>query len=158
MKFLKLIIVGLIFVSCQHTGDTYNKLQQIDAMLYEEKDSVAYSLLNSIKSEDLNDGDKTMYFNLLKTALLYRMGKNEENDTLINACISYYDNEGNKEKLSMAYYYRALVFWEHCDENVLLDLKRAETFAEMTQNFRIWFGLVWIGLVWLDINLTICRP
>ena len=137
MRFLTLFAIMLFAVSCHQIDNTYQKLEQIDVMLYEECDDVADSLLNSIKSEELNNKEKKMYFNLLKTALLYRTGKNEEKDTLINDCISYYSNVGNKEKLAMSYYYRALVFWEHYDENVLLDLKRAETNAEMTQNFGI---------------------
>jgi len=61
MKFLKYLTILLFVVSCGKTDDTYNKLKQIDALLYEESDLVADSLLNSIGSNELDTPEKVNY-------------------------------------------------------------------------------------------------
>ena len=64
MRLLTLIALMSLAVSCHQIDNTYQKLEQIDAMLYEECDNVADSLLSSIKREELNNKEKSMYFNL----------------------------------------------------------------------------------------------
>ena len=135
MRFLGLITFLVLMVSCNNSDDTYNKLKQIDAMLYEESDIMADSLLNSIESENLDTPEKTMYFKLLKTGLLYRMGDHQQTDSTINQCVAFYEKTGDKEKLALSYFYRALVNWYTHNSSVLLDLKQAETYAENTSNY-----------------------
>jgi hypothetical protein len=135
MKFLKYLTILLFVVSCGKTDDTYNKLKQIDALLYEESDLVADSLLNSIGGDELDTPEKVNYYNLLKTGLQYRMGNHEQTDSLINICIDFYSKNGDKEKLALSYYYRAHVNWRTYNDSVMLDLKRAETQVEATKNY-----------------------
>ena len=135
MKCTKLLFVLFIMVSCSQTDDTYNKLKLVDSLLYEEQDAVADSLLSSIQNESLNTPRKVYYYRLLRTGLQYRMGNRTQTDSLISTCIDYYTEIGEKEKLAMSYYYRALVNWRTYNNNVLLDLKQAETQAEMIQNY-----------------------
>jgi hypothetical protein len=111
------------------------KLEQIDAMLYEEQDSVAYSLLNSIRSEDLDTPEKEMYYNMLKTGVKYRMGERKQNDSIISKCVDYYEKTDNKEKLAMSVLIRACINYNIDDENNMLDFKRAATLAESTVNY-----------------------
>ena len=135
MKLLKLFAILLFVVSCKQSDNIYSKLEQVDAILYEEQDMMADSLLKSIKNEDLNTPKKKMYYNLLKTGLEYRMGNREQTDSLINTCVAFYGKTGDKDKLALSYYYRALVNWRTYDDNVLLDLKKAETQAGIVKNY-----------------------
>lgn len=130
IRFLFLFLIAIAAASCSRKSETMQKLEQIDAMLYEEQDSMAYSLLNSIESEDLDTPEKEMYYNMLKTGLKYRMGDRSQNDSVINKCVDFYEKSGNKEKLAMSYFYRALVNWYTYSNNVLLDLIKAETHAK----------------------------
>ena len=136
MRFFGFVTLLLsIIVSCNKTDDTYKKLKQIDALLYEESDSIAYSLLNSIETEELNTPEKVNYYNLLKTGLRYRMGDRKQTDSLINTCIKFYEKIGDSEKLALSYYYRALVNNHSHNDTVFLDLKQAETLSESIQNY-----------------------
>ncbi|MBO7478374.1 MAG: hypothetical protein J6U04_10630 [Salinivirgaceae bacterium] len=135
MKFLEYLTILLFVVSCGKTDDTYNKLKQIDALLYEESDLVADSLLNSIGNDELDTPEKINYYNLLKTGLKYRMGNREQTDSLINICIDFYSKNGDKEKLAMSLFYHASIDWNLDDENILLELKRAEALAESVHNY-----------------------
>lgn len=135
MKCAKLFFVLLFMVSCSQTDDTYNKLKLVDSLLYEEQDAVADSLLSSIQNESLNTPGKVYYYRLLRTGLQYRMGNRTQTDSLISTCIDYYTEIGEKEKLAMSYYYRALVNWRTYNNKVLLDLKKAETQAEIVKNY-----------------------
>ena len=137
MSFCRFFILLMVMatVSCSKRSETIQKLEQIDSLLYEEADSVAYSILSSIKSEDLNTSEKTMYYNLLKTGLQYRMGDREQTDSVISNCVKFYEKEGDKEKLALSYFYRALVNWRTYGDNVLFDLKQAETQAETVKNY-----------------------
>lgn len=137
MRFCRFFILLMVMatVSCSKKSETIQKLEQIDSLLYEEADSVAYSILSSIKSEDLNTSEKTMYYNLLKTGLQYRMGDREQTDSVISNCVKFYEKEGDKEKLALSYFYRALVNWRTYGNNVLFDLKQAETQAETVKNY-----------------------
>lgn len=137
MKFLKYLTILLFVVSCGKTDDTYNKLKQIDALLYEESDLVADSLLSSIGSDELDTPEKVNYYNLLKTGLQYRMGNREQTDSLINICIDFYSKNGDKEKLALSYYYRGLVNWHTHSNEVLRDLKQSETNAENIGNYAL---------------------
>lgn len=106
MKKLFFLSLLLLFViSCDHSNDTYNKLKRIDALLYEEQDMVTDSLLNSIKPEELDTPEKTMYYNMLKTGVKYRMGERQQNDSIISRCIDYYEKNGDKEKLAMSVFF-----------------------------------------------------
>lgn len=137
MKFLKLFIISflLIATSCKHNCATLQKLKIVDSLLYEESDSVAFSLLNSIKNEDLDTPEKANYYNLLNTGLKYRMDDHEQTDSTINRCVTFYEKAGDNEKLALSYYYRALVNWHTHSNDVLLDLKKAETHSSNTSNF-----------------------
>lgn len=136
MKKLFFLSLLLLFViSCDHSDDTYNKLKRIDALLYEEQDMVTDSLLNSIKPEELDTPEKTMYYNMLKTGVKYRMGERQQNDSIISRCIDYYEKNGDKEKLAMSVFFRACINYNIDDENNMLDFKRAATLAESTGNY-----------------------
>ena len=123
-----------LVVSCNQSDDTYNKLSQIDALLYEEQDIMADSLLNNIKSEELDTPEKTMYYNMLRTGVKYRMGERKQNDSIINKCVDYYEKKGDIEKLAMSIFTRACINYNIDDENNMIDFKRAATLAESTGN------------------------
>lgn len=131
--FLPLLLV--IVLSCNQFDDTYNKLNQIDALLYEEQDMVADSLLNSIKPEELNTPEKEVYYNMLKTGVKYRMGERKQNDSIINRCVDHYEKNGDKEKLALSIFIRACINYNIDDEKNMLDFKRAATLAESTGNY-----------------------
>ena len=138
MKKLCFLSFLLFFVvSCNQSDDTYNKLKQVDALLYETLDESADSLFNSIKPEELDTPEKEMYYNMLKTGVKYRMGERKQNDSIINRCINYYEKIGDKEKLAMSVFTRACINYNIDDENNMLDLKRAATLAESTGNYAL---------------------
>lgn len=138
MKKLCFLPFLLVFmVSCNQTDDTYNKLKQVDALLYETLDESVDSLFNTIKPEELNTPEKSMYYNMLETGVKYRMGEREQNDSIINRCIDYYEKTGDKEKLAMSIFTRACINFNIDDENNMLDLKRAATLAESTGNYAL---------------------
>ena len=138
MDFFRLFFLFLIAIaaaSCSQKSETMQKLEQIDAMLYEEQDSMAYSLLNSIESEDLDTPEKEMYYNMLKTGVKYRLGERKQNDSIISKCVDYYEKTGDKEKLAMSVFTRACINYNIDDQNNMLDFKRAATLAESTGNY-----------------------
>lgn len=122
-------------LSCDHSDDTYNKLKQIENMLYEVPGEAADSLLNNISPEELDSPEKSMYYNMLKTGVKYGIGERKQNDSIISRCVDYYEKNGDKEKLAISIFYRACINYNIDDENNLLNMKRAASLAESIGNY-----------------------
>ena len=137
IRFLFLFLIAIAAASCSQKSETMQKLEVAEELYYDYDYKSAEKVLNNINKKDLDTKELEAFFNLLKSEILYRCENIRGEDSLINTSIEYYKHSGNKEKLALAYYIRALLLYDDSNENVLLDLKNAETLAEKFDNPRL---------------------
>ena len=139
MNRLKIGILFLFAVnfSCTENDDTYQKLEQVEALSYDFNYSSAQKLLNEIDIENINTDRLSAFYNLLKAEIQYRCEGIQRNDSLINISINYYQNSNDKERLAAAYYIRALLFLADNNASVLEDLKNAESLIDKIENIKL---------------------
>lgn len=141
MKIIQLfIIIVIVFlsVSCTRQSEVYTKLVHIDSLLSKNDNDSAKNILEQINEKKLTDKEKA-YFYILKYAIYYRLEKDIYTDEDINYSIEYYTQTNDAQKLSNAYLYKALTHFysvQKCEE-VLLNLKKAESFAKKTKDYEL---------------------
>ena len=103
---LPIITTLLIILSC---GNQQNSLilADIDSLVSIEKYDSAYQELMRIKQDLSEDKESQAHFYLLLTQTSLLTNHALTPDSLINISIAYYEENGNDEKLSDAYYYKA---------------------------------------------------
>lgn len=139
MRFFRylILIMVMIAVSCSEKGETFYKLEQAEALSYDYEYAQAEKVLNEIDIENINTDKLSAFYNLLKAEMEYRCEGMRRNDSLINLSIKYYQHSNDKEHLAAAYYIRALLFFSDNNENVLNDLKNAESLIDKIKNIKL---------------------
>lgn len=100
-RLLPFFIFTVALMSCGN-NTTDPGLIQIDSLLSKRMYAPAYSAISKIDTSKYREKDKAYYF-LLRNHILYRLGKDRENDTAVLRSIQYYKEAGDKEKLARAY-------------------------------------------------------
>ena len=125
------LISMVVVVACSPKSNTYRQLEHIDSVLFANFVDSAKSLLREITPATATD---SAYYNILKTQAYYLLHTTEYDFDQINYSIDYYKKNYNAQKLSNAYYYKAMIDVDHSlltQETILL-LKEAEKLAEET--------------------------
>jgi rRNA maturation endonuclease Nob1 len=117
---------------------TYSKLVNADSLLRHDLIDSAYNKLKSIDTYYLDNKSDSMYYNLLLTQAEYRLYKPIKSSAVIDKCISYYEDNGDNEKLASAYYYKgALCHLFGNNNNAVLFFKKAENTAQNVDNIAL---------------------
>ena len=103
---LPIITTLLIILSCGNQQNSL-RLADIDSLVSIEKYDSAYQELMRIKQDLSEDKESQAHFYLLLTQTSLLTNHALTPDSLINISIAYYEENGNDEKLSDAYYYKA---------------------------------------------------
>lgn len=131
MKKIVLLLLPLLLLlgSC-HLSQPGNDLVEIDSLLVAQNNDEAYKKLLRIDSNDLSK-DEEAYYNLLITIAEYQLYIPVKSDSVISRCITAFQANGDKEKLTRAYYYRGCITAESLNDIIggLQNLKQAESIA-----------------------------
>ena len=129
MRTLLLYFAALLLLVCCDApkNKTQVLLEYADSLVDEEEYVIADKKLSLINKNDLHeDEDKALYY-LLCLQTDYSLEKKSNADSLVDFSISYYKNEKDYEKLTRAYYYKGLSFFESGKvKESLLFMKEAE--------------------------------
>lgn len=139
MKKVELLFIfeSLFFWGCQ-SDQIQMKLNKIDSLVVAEQFDSANYLLNNYKAVDINNKTDIAHYNLLKVQIAYLVNKPlVSSDSLISSVISFYEQHVDHEKLTDAYYYKALGACKKKDyQQSILLYKKAEQHAKVSNNMR----------------------
>ena len=129
--YILIILTLSLLSSCVNKSNEYAQLERVDTLLYRNLPDSADKILKDIEPQNAED---SAYFNILRTQTDYLLHRTNIDFTDINYSIEYYNKNFNSEKLSNAYYYKALIYIDHdsITKEMILLLKEAEKISEST--------------------------
>lgn len=135
-KIIFLFVVLFITLGCRNTS--YTKLNQIDSLVAAEEYDSSYHEIKRLNETNFSNEEDLAHYFLLLNQTTYLAGDEMPSDSAIDRAISYYEKNGNHEKLADAYYYKAANHNLKNDfaEAVLL-YKQAEEQATKTNNLKL---------------------
>ena len=118
---LCLAFVALLLTSCGGGGERAAMLDRADSLSYVRPDS-ALSLLDSLRPEkDKWQESQRMHFELLYVKALDKADQPLPADSVMRQIVAYYEADGDKKLLPLAYYYAARSCRTHGDAPQALD-------------------------------------
>lgn len=126
-----ILISTVAIVSCSKKNEVYRQLEQVDSVLFCNFPDSAKSLLRGITPESAAD---SAYYNILKTQTDYMFCATAYDFKDIDFSINYYKKHYDPQKLSNAYYYKAMIDVDHdsLTQQTVMLLKEAEKLADET--------------------------
>ncbi len=128
---LILLISVVVTIACSKKSETSRQLQRVDSVLLANFPDSAKTMLKGITPETAAD---SAYYNILQTQTNYLLYSTNYDFSDIDFSINYYQKHYNSQKLSNAYYYKAMIYVDNnslAQETVML-LKEAEKLSEET--------------------------
>ncbi|HEY9551429.1 MAG TPA: hypothetical protein VIQ97_03990 [Prevotella sp.] len=124
---LAILILTFIYGCGRQTGQ---KLTTIDSLLYQNNINSAYEQLQNVPLPPSENKEDMAYYTLLKTETYYKKELPVNSDS-INYSIFYYEQNGPKDKLARAYYYKGITLYDDRKDvkNAIILLKKAENTA-----------------------------
>lgn len=139
-KFINLFGILLMLTAC-HDMRVSDRLDQVDSLIVKEQYDSAYVVLNNLKGTALTAEDQAHY-RLLLTQLSYLTNQSLSLDSLLDLAITYYNKEGNDQKLANAYYYKSFRLEREEDyPQAITYSKEAERLAINSQDTRLQFKI-----------------
>src|SRR3712207_2242258 len=122
------ILLLTILCGCGH--QTGQKLTSVDSLLLQNKVNSAYDQLQNIALPPSENKEDMAYYTLLKAETYYKKELPVNSDS-INYSIFYYEQNGPKDKLARAYYYKGMTLYgdRNDTKNAIIMLKKAENTA-----------------------------
>ena len=102
-----IVLLTITFAGCKQGNTLMQQLTEIDSIANQKGDSVAYTMLEGIAPETINDEESLAYYWLLKTRVEIRLSKDIKDTVAIDKSINYYLRHPNDAKLARAYGYKA---------------------------------------------------
>ena len=138
LKYLILAICVLISAGCDVERSSHSKaLSAIDSVA-DVSPRRALAMLDSIGPK-INAADKAdrNYYDLLRIKTEDKLYVAHTTDTLMLRLLDYYENEGDKRLLPMAYYYAGRVYYDMNDDmRALLYFQKTVEMADTIDNLR----------------------
>ena len=127
-KFAWILLAVAMMAGC---NEEKNPLLKEAAEIVHQRPDSARVLISKLDSASLGEADR-MEYNLLKVMTDYIVLHQAEGDSLISACVDYYDHHGDAWHRGRAYYYRAGIRMRVLGRMVdaVKDYKMAERIAE----------------------------
>lgn len=128
MKYAIYFLLSLLLVFAGCGGRTQmNKLNTIDSLAIIEEYDSAYAMFSSIDPNSISDDEEQAFYGILQMQLYARYDIILENDSLADACISYYEQKHDGNRLARAYYYKGVnAFMRGDTVAALTHIKQAE--------------------------------
>ena len=159
-KIVLLLLGAALLLGCQQ-GKISQQLSEVNELLVAELNDSAYQKINEIdESAICNPADKA-YYTLLKVRSALLVGKHIASaDSLLDGVIAYYEQNPDKEKLTDAYYYRAIESNIQKDyEQSIMYYKEAEKLAEQSNNicqqFKVVEGIAFVNAASSNFHLQL---
>lgn len=101
--------IVLLLTSCDKAGRMMSRLADVDSLFYDHPDS-AFAMLKDMRAEVATmDEEVLMYYDLLTVRGTDKIYKKHASDSIIMKVVDYYEQQGDWQKLGMAYYYAGRV-------------------------------------------------
>lgn len=161
MKRLLFVIVGILSLIGCETGNISKMLAEADTLVVKEEYDSAYQMILSLDESTIVNQEALVHYNLLKVQIGYLLGKPSSlADSLLDEAISYYQNHKNVEKLTDAYYYKAVGFNRKRNFKKSIELyKQAELLTKQSNNryqqFKVLEGIVFVNAVNSNFHLQL---
>jgi len=135
--FFLLTILALLLSNCR-TKRTNNILSVVDSLIIAEEYDSAYSLVVAKLDTMHFSSEDHAHYNLLKVQTAYLVNRPlDSSSLLLDSVISYYEQNPDCERLSDAYYYRAICAYKEKDkQGSILFYKKSEHQAQLSGNLR----------------------
>jgi tetratricopeptide (TPR) repeat protein len=149
-KIVLLLLGAALLLGCQQ-GKISQQLSEVNELLVAELNDSAYQKINEIDESAISNPADKAYYTLLKVRSALLVGKPVVSaDSLLDGVIAYYEQNPDKEKLTDAYYYRAIVSSNQKDyKQAILLYKKAEELAvqskNMYQQYKIAEGIAFVN-------------
>ena len=146
-KALFILTLLLTLLCCSQHKGLMKQLEEINNVSNQKGDSLAYSLLEKIAPETINDEESLAYYWLLKMRTEIRLQKQIMNSDPINYSINYYSKHNNKGELARAYSYKAYILDNLGRTNEAIScLKEAEIIVKDNPSEAILANLIYTHL------------
>ena len=159
-KIVLLLLGAALLLGCQQ-GMISQQLSEVNELLVAELNDSAYQKINEIDESAISNPADKAYYTLLKVRSALLVGKPVVSaDSLLDGVIAYYEQNPDKEKLTDAYYYRAVVSSNQKDyKQAILLYKSSEKLAvqskNMYQQHKIAEGLSYVNSRSANYNLQL---
>lgn len=112
MKWTLLLVIIVFFSGCtQYTDQNSILLDQANNVVENYPDS-ALQILKKFDTVSIsNNRDCALYYLLLNQSQ-YKLYQPATTDSMLNFCVDYYSNKGDKYNLCRAYYYNGVILYE----------------------------------------------
>ncbi len=131
------LVLILLVYGCQSSN--INKyLAEIDSLVVTELNDSAYHLVMQMNETDFYSPEDIAHFNLLRVQTGNLVNRPlESSDSLLDEVISFYKLHPDNEKMTDAYYYKAVNAYKMRDyQRSIIFFKKAEILAEHSGNLR----------------------
>lgn len=128
IRYIPFIFIQIILSGCG--SPTSQNLVSVDSLLHENDVNLAYDQLKSMPLPTSDEKEDMAYYTLLKSETYYKKDLPVNSDS-INYSIFYYEQNGPKDKLARAYYYKGMALYDNKKDtrNAIMLLKKAENTA-----------------------------
>lgn len=107
--WLTVLLLFLLLASCDKAGRMMSRLTDVDSLFYDHPDS-AFAMLKDMRAEVATmDEEVQMYYDLLMVRGTDKIYKKHASDSIIMKVVDYYEQQGDWQKMGMAYYYAGRV-------------------------------------------------
>lgn len=107
--WLTVLLLFLLLASCDKAGRMMSRLADVDSLFYDHPDS-AFAMLKDMRAEVATmDEEVLMYYDLLTVRGTDKIYKKHASDSIIMKVVDYYEQQGDWQKMGMAYYYAGRV-------------------------------------------------
>lgn len=131
------LVSVLLVYGCQSSYVNKN-LAEIDSLVVAELNDSAYHLVMQMNETDFHTPEDMAHFNLLRVQTGNLVNRPQESsDSLLDEVISFYKLHPDNEKMTDAYYYKAVNAYKKRDyQRSIIFFKEAEILAEHSGNLR----------------------
>ena len=101
MKYIYFILLLITVTGCKNwNGDkTIDKLRRIDSLAISEEYDTALVLIKELKPEEIKSDKEKAYYGIVKTHVYLGKDLYQNNDSLLDYCIKYYEKENIQANL-----------------------------------------------------------
>lgn len=153
MKYIYFILLLITITGCKNwNGDkTIDKLRRIDSLAISEEYDTALVLIKELKPEEIKSDKEKAYYGIVKTHVYLGNDLYQNNDSLLDYCIKYYEKEKYSSELARAYYYKSLIAFDKGDkEQNLYYMKKAEEIEEKVKipwlRYHIYINMSYVNM------------
>ena len=103
-----IVLLTITFAGCKQGNNLMQQLTEIDSIANQKGDSMAYTMLEEIAPENINDEESLAYYWLLRIRTELNLNLKISSIKPLDHSIQYYKNTHNKKKLARVLFYKGL--------------------------------------------------